>query len=178
MKRIVWAVVGCGLLWACTREEPGEVASRPQTVTRRVSIEASVPATRTQLADDGYSVLWSPGDTIGVYVMSGDVFTTVNAPLVFAGSDPAASGLFTGDIALAADSASYTLYAYFPYSAQRSTDATGVACTLASQQSQLAAGDSSHLGEWDFLVSGALRSTTGDFGALSFRHAQKKSKVT
>lgn len=29
MKRIVWAVVGCGLLWACTREEPGEGASRP-----------------------------------------------------------------------------------------------------------------------------------------------------
>lgn len=172
MKRIVWAVVGCGLLWACTREESGEGASRPQTVTRRLCIEASVPATRTQLADDGYSVLWSPGDTIGVYVMSGDVFTTVNAPLVFAGSDPAASGLFTGDIALAADSASYTLYAYFPYSStQSSADATGVACTLASQQSQLAAGDSSHLGEWDFLVSGALRSSTGNFGPLSFRHA-------
>ena len=82
MRRIVWAVVGCGLLWACTREEPGDGASRPQTVTRRLCIEASVPATRTQLADDGYSVLWSPGDTIGVYVMSGDVFTTVNAPLM------------------------------------------------------------------------------------------------
>lgn len=43
--------------------------------------------------------------------------------------------------------------------------------TLASQQVQAATGDSSHLGDYDFLVAGALTSATGDFGALLFRHA-------
>lgn len=171
MRRIVWAVVGCWLLCACTREELHEAAPLPQLVTRSIRVEASVPASRTQLADDGYNVLWSPGDTIGVYVASGSGITTVNAPLVFEGSEPAAGGVFTGDITLAADSATYTLYAYYPYSAQSSTDATGVACTLPSRQTQSATGDSTHLGDGDFLVAGSVTSTTGDFGALTFQHA-------
>ena len=52
-------------------------------VTRRVRIEAAAPGTRTELAGDGYNVLWSPGDRIGVYVESGGTVTTSNAPLTF-----------------------------------------------------------------------------------------------
>lgn len=171
MNRLTWAVmVYCGLLCACS-DDPTQGVMPPKTVTRSVRIEASAPSTRTELAPDGYNVLWSPGDRIGVYVRSGDTFTTVNAPLAFAGTEAAAGGVFSGDITLAEGASEYTLYAYYPYSEQASADATGVDFALASQQVQAAAGDSSHLGDNDFLVAGAVTGTTGEFGALLFRHA-------
>lgn len=171
MNRFTWAVaVYCGLLCGCADDGMQDALS-PRTVTRTVHIEASAPSTRTQLAADGYNVLWSPGDRIGVYVKSGDIFTTVNAPLSFQGAEAAAGGVFSGDITLAEGASAYTLYAYYPYSEQASADATGVNFTLASQQVQAAAGDSSHLGDYDFLVSGAVQSPTGNFAALFFRHA-------
>lgn len=130
-----------------------------------------MPCVRTELAPDGYNVLWSPGDTIGVYVRSGNDFTATNAPLVFEGTQPAAHGLFSGDITLAEGESDYTLYAYYPYSADTPADPSGVTFSLASRQKQFAAGDSSHLGDYDFLVSEAVQSSTGDFPALLFRHA-------
>lgn len=170
MNRLIIAVVTCGLLFACTKDETGEV-SAPQTVSRSISVAAAAPQSRTQLAADGYNVLWSPGDCIGVYVKSDDRFTTVNAPLTFEGAEAAASGTFRGEVTLDQSAAGYTLYAYYPWSEQGAADATGVSFELAARQSQAAAGDSSHLGAYDFLVAGAVASTTGDFAALAFRHA-------
>lgn len=171
MNRFLWAAMGCGLLCACTDDRTRDDAPGPQTITRSVRIEAAAPGTRTELAPDGYSVLWSPGDRIGVYVASGGAFTTVNAPLTFEGTQAAAGGVFTGDITLVEGASSYTLYAYYPYSEQGSADAAGVTFALASRQTQPAAGDSSHLGDTDFLVAGAVESATADFGPLMFRHA-------
>lgn len=171
MNRFTWtAAVCCGLLCACTDDQTQGVAPQ-DTVTRSIRIAASAPATRTELAADGYSVLWSPGDRIGVYVKSGDTFTTVNAPLTFEGTAAAAAGAFSGDITLAEGASEYTLYAYYPYSEQESADATDVVFSLAARQTQAAADDSSHLGDYDFLVAGAVTSATGDFGPLAFRHA-------
>lgn len=158
------------LLGACTKE-PVENIREPQTVTRTLLIEAAVPGTRTELAPDGFNVLWSPGDTIGVYVKSGDTFTTLNAPLTFEGAVPAASGRFKGDISIAEGASGYTLYAYYPYAAQSSPDARAVPFTLAVEQEQPAAGVSTHLGNYDFLVAGAVTSPTAVFTSLSFRHA-------
>lgn len=170
MNRIIRAAVCCGLLCACADDKTQETLPQ-NTVTRSVRIEAAAPATRTELADNGYGVLWSPGDRIGVYVKSGDTFTTVNAPLTFEGTAPAAGGAFSGDITLTEGASEYTLYAYYPYSEQESADATAVTFPLATRQMQAAAGDSSHLGDYDFLVAGAVTSATGDFGPLVFRHA-------
>lgn len=171
MNRLAWIVaVYCGLLCGCS--DDGELDGQPsRTVTRSVRIAASVPSTRTELAPDGYNVLWSPGDRIGVYVKSGDTFTAENVPLVFEGTEAAAGGVFSGDITLADGASEYTLYAYYPYSEQGAAAATSVPFTLAPRQAQAAAGDSSHLGDYDFLVAGALTSATGEFGSLSFRHA-------
>lgn len=171
MSRFSLAVaVYCALLCACTEDGTQDVLP-PQTVTRSVEIEAAAPASRTELASDGYNVLWSPGDRIGVYVKSGDTFTTVNEPLTFVGAEAAAGGVFRGEITLAEGATGYTLYAYYPYSEQVSADASGIEFALAAQQLQAAAGDSSHLGNYDFLVSGAVTSATGEFGSLLFRHA-------
>ena len=170
MNKFIIAAVGCGLLSACTADHTGEPVS-PQTITRDIRIEAAVPSTRTELAPDGYNVWWTPGDRIGVYVKSGDTFTTVNVPLTFEGAEAAAGGTFTGKITLTEGASSYTLYAYYPYSEQSSSDATAVSFSLSTSQIQAAAGDSSHLGDYDFLVAGAVQSPTGDFPSLTFRHA-------
>lgn len=171
MNRFTWIVAAyCVLLCGCADDGLQDVLPS-RTVTRNVRIAACVPSTRTELAPDGYNVLWSPGDRIGVYVKSGDTFTAENVPLAFEGKEAASGGFFSGDITLAEGASEYTLYAYYPYSEQTSADATGVGFTLASQQVQAATGDSSHLRDYDFLVAGALTSATGDFGALLFRHA-------
>lgn len=167
---VIAAMTGCGLLCACTADRTGDPVP-PKTLTRSIRIAAAVPSTRTELAPDGYNVLWTPGDRIGIYVKSGDTFTTVNAPLTFEGTEAAANGTFSGEITLAQGASGYTLYAYYPWSEQASDDASAVAFTLGTSQVQAAAGDSSHLGDSDFLVAGAVGSTTGDFPALAFRHA-------
>ena len=168
--RLIAAVVVCGLPCACTTDRTGDTAPQ-RMVTRQIRIEAAASETRTQLAPDGYNVQWSPGDRIGVYVESGGTFTTANAPLTFEGAEAAASGMFSGEITLTEGASSYTLYAYYPYSADSESSASGVPFTLATQQAQSTAGDSSHLGDYDFLVAGAVTSTTGDFGPLTFSHA-------
>lgn len=171
MNRLILAAVGCGLLCACTDDGTRDTLPGPQTITRSIRIEAAAPASRTELAPDGFNVLWSPGDRIGVYVRSGDRFTTLNAPLTFEGPEAAAGGAFTGEITLAESAASATLYAYYPYSPQAGDDASAVPFTLSTRQRQAAAGDSSHLGDGDFLVAGAVESAAGDFPPLTFRHA-------
>lgn len=160
---------GC-LPGSCTKDATQD-ADAVRTVTRVITLEAGVPVTRTQLAPDGYNVFWSPGDRIGVFVKSGETFTTLNAPLTFAGAEAAASGRFGGEITLAEGASSYALYAYYPYREQTAPDAAALPFTLAVQQRQTAAGTSTHLGDSDFLVAGAVTSATGDFPALAFRHA-------
>lgn len=168
--RLIAAVVVCGLPCACTSDRTADAAPQ-QLVTRQIRIEANASETRTQLAPDGYNMQWSPGDRIGVYVESDDTFTTTNAPLTFEGTEAAASGTFSGEITLTEGAASYTLYAYYPYSETGASSASSVSFTLATQQTQSSSGDSSHLGTNDFLVAGAVTSTTGDFGPLTFSHA-------
>ena len=92
------AAVVCGLC-ACTVDRTGDPVP-PQTLTRSIRIAAAAPVTRTELAPDGYNILWTPGDRIGIYVKSGDTFTTVNAPLTFEGAQAASEGTFAGDITL------------------------------------------------------------------------------
>ena len=164
------AVVAGGMLCACAADPTGDPVPQ-RLVTRNIRIAASASETRTELATDGYNMQWSPGDQIGVYVESGDTFTTTNVPLTFEGTEPSSSGTFSGEITLTEGASSYTLYAYYPYSANGSSGATSVPFTLDTQQTQSSSGDSSHLGNYDFLVAGAVTSTTGDFGPLTFSHA-------
>ena len=83
MNRFTWIVAAyCVLLSGCADDGLQDVLPS-RTVTRNVRIAACVPSTRTELAPDGYNVLWSPGDRIGVYVKSGDTFTAENVPLAF-----------------------------------------------------------------------------------------------
>lgn len=171
MNRVWSAVAGLSLLGACASDAT-EQGAVPRLIVREVGIEAATRETRTALAPDGYGVVWSPGDRIGVYVASDGVFTTVNAPLTFSGDEASPNATFRGSISLAEGASEYRLYAYYPYDeTQTSTDAKGVLFTLPMRQIQSAAGDSSHLGDSDFLVAGAVSSATDQFPPLLFRHA-------
>lgn len=167
-------IAACALLLAasCTREEPSPDV--PQQWTRqavRLTARHAAPGTKSQLAPDGYNMLWSPADRIGVYLRSGSQFTAVNEPLTLVGSEPVATGVFTGELPMDTGSSSYTLYAYYPYSEQVSTDATGIRFTLSPEQLQAASGDSEHLGNYDFTVARIATSPTGAEWNVSFRHA-------
>lgn len=170
MNRWLSVLVCCWAAAACTKENCDEMPAG-RTVVRTVRIEAGAVSTRTELAGNGASVWWTPGDRIGVFVRSGEEFTSLNAPLTFEGDRAAASGVFSGQITLAAGASSYTLYAYYPYSELAAPDASALPFTLPAAQTQAASGDSSHLGDSDFLVAGAVESATGDFPTLLFRHA-------
>lgn len=168
VKSVLLAV--CGLVMcACSSDEDCESPVEPgETFT--ISIRAQ-PVTRTQLGPDGMNLYWSPGDRIGVYIQSDDALTTVNAPLTFVGSAAASPGVFRGEVTLKAGAAGYTLYAYYPYAEQAPADASAVPFTLATAQVQADAGSSAHLGAYDFMVAGAVQSTTSDFPTLMFRNA-------
>lgn len=170
MNRWIVAAFCCGALAACTADRTEEELPA-RLVTRTLRIEAGAPASRTELAGNGQSVWWTPGDRIGVFVRSGGQFTTLNVPLTYEGDRAAADGVFSGQITLAEGASAYTLYAYYPYSEQAGTDAAAIRFTLSSTQTQTASGDSSHLGDNDFLVAQAVESPTGDFPPLLFRHA-------
>lgn len=169
MNRLMTAAVGC-ILCACATDRTDDPVL-PKTIVRTVSIEAAAPVTRTELAPNGVDVLWTPGDRIGVFVRSGDRFTTLNAPLTYEGAEAAAGGVFRGEITLGEGASDYALYAYYPYSEQAPADAAAVKFTLATHQIQAAAGDPSHLGDYDFLTAEVVHSATGEFGPLTFRHA-------
>lgn len=164
------AALCCCVLAACTSDETEDTAAA-RTVVRSVSIEAGAPATRTELAGNGAGVVWTPGDRIGVFVESGGVFTTRNAPMTFEGTAAAASGAFAGELTLTEGASSYTLYAYYPYDEQAGQDATALGFTLAASQRQAASGDSSHLGDYDLLVAESVQGTAEGFPPLMFRHA-------
>lgn len=174
MIRRRWKIAACVLVLAASCEKADPADDLPRQWTRqevRLAAVSPSPGMQSQLAPDGYNLLWSPGDRIGVYLRSGSQFTAVNEPLTLVGSEPVATGVFTGELPMDAAASSYTLYAYYPYSEQVSADATGIRFTLAPEQVQTASGDSEHLGSYDFTVARIATSQTGTEWNVRFRHA-------
>lgn len=93
------------------------------TLTAHADSYTSLPETRTVVggaaADGSLEMLWSPGDSIGVFSASGsDDVLYVNSA-----AEASATAVFTGSM----DAGSIPAYAYYPYSAQvTSTDAIPV----------------------------------------------------
>lgn len=155
---------------ACTKD-PTSTGDAPVGVEMRELTVESAAGTRTQLAGDGYGVLWSPGDRIGVFVASDAKFTALDTPLTFQGTAPAPSGRFSGEAGFGIGASEYTLYAYYPFEEAAQPRVDSVGFVLPSVQRQRAAGDTRHLGSYDFAVAQVVRSATGEFEPLVFRHA-------
>lgn len=93
------------------------------TLTAHADSYTSLPETRTVVggaaADGSLEMLWSPGDSIGVFSASG----SDDVPYVNSAAEASATAVFTGSM----DAGSIPAYAYYPYSAQvTSTDAIPV----------------------------------------------------
>ena len=101
MIRRRWSIAACTILLAaaCEKIDPAgdERHEWPLREVRLTAVSGD-PGARSQLAPDGYNLLWSPGDRIGVFLRSGTQFTAVNEPLALEGSEPVATGIFRGDL--------------------------------------------------------------------------------
>ena len=84
------------------------------TLTAHADSYTSLPETRTVVgdsaADGSLEMLWSPGDSIGVFSASG----SDDVPYVNSAAEASATAVFTGSM----DAGSIPAYAYYPYSAQ------------------------------------------------------------
>ena len=167
-SKIFWT--GALLLAAsCTKDQTAETETT-RTEIRTLTVETAAD-TRTQLADNGYGVLWSPGDQLGFFLSSGGTFTELNQTLNYEGDAPASTGRFSGKAAFVVGAGEHTLYAYYPYTPQATPKADSVVFLLQARQRQKTSGDSQHLGLYDFAVAQVAVSDTEEFEPLVFQHA-------
>lgn len=126
----------------------------PQTQILTATAEAYAPstATRTQVgevgADGALSLLWSPGDRIGVFSAQ-----TANAPFTNESDAPGASAAFAGQLD------GTPLYAYYPYAAG-ATDLTAIPVEIPTEQTYA---DESSIARYDVKAGEVTPSAGGYF---------------
>ena len=63
MKKFILSLAVVALAWACATDDTNDA---PLTVGDKTTIQAEYTQVRTHMAEDGFKVLWSKGDKIGV----------------------------------------------------------------------------------------------------------------
>ena len=128
MKKFILSLAVVALAWGCATDETSDIQ---QLVGDKTTIEAELASVRTHMAEDGFKVLWSKGDQIGV-VLADATIVPFTLKEEFAGQS---SGLFEGTLAEGAEVKS----AIYPYSASGVT----IACeqSVASTSTDISAGD-------------------------------------
>ena len=141
MKKFILSLAVVALAWGCATDGTEDIK---QLAGDKTVIEAELASVRTHIAEDGFKVLWSKGDKIGVVLAD-------NSIVPFTLQDAYASkavGCFEGTLAAGAEVKS----AIYPYSA------SGV--TIAREQS--VASTSTEIGSGDVAVA------TYENGKLNF----------
>lgn len=141
MKKFILSLAVVALAWGCATDGTEDIK---QLAGDKTVIEAELASVRTHIAEDGFKVLWSKDDQIGVVLADNSIvpFTLQDA---YAGK---AVGCFEGTLAAGAEVKS----AIYPYSA------SGV--TIAREQS--VASTSTEIGSGDVAVA------TYENGKLNF----------
>jgi len=121
----------------------------------KVSGEDANAATKTTLS--GLVTSWIvTTDKVGIYspqartATAGGGSTVVNAEFTAASSGTSSN--FTGTMYWGAASTSHTFYAYYPYTAGSAASSV-VPVSLATAQTQSAAGNNAHIGALDFMIA-------------------------
>lgn len=122
-------------LISCDQEsmQDNPISVDGQKVRLRANLEeesSSASTTRTILAEDGHSILWSAHDQIKVFTqhtLSGTLFESLN-------EDPSKNAEFEGVLDINNVSAENPIYAVYPYSDGISFDGTSITTSLASEQ--------------------------------------------
>lgn len=128
MKKFILSLAVVALAWGCATDETSDIQ---QLVGDKTTIEAELASVRTHMAEDGFKVLWSKGDQIGV-VLADATIVPFTLKEEFAGQS---SGLFEGTLAEGAEVKS----AIYPYSASGITIAREQ--SVASTSTDISAGD-------------------------------------
>ena len=133
-KQLYNAILISGLLAGCAKEQtpaPGQNAPVGTPVTITAAVDAD---TRSSLGDDGRSVIWSKGDKIAIYsqvesTSSAAIAVNDGNQMEFTLSEASAgnaSGQFEGTLVYYDKESeltdpTYTLHAYYPFSAANAT---------------------------------------------------------
>lgn len=178
-KQLYNALLISGLLAGCAKEQtpaPGSAASAGTPVTITAAVDAD---TRSSLGGDGRSVSWSKGDKIAVYSQvdhadGASIAVNDGYQMEFTLDEASAgnaSGQFGGTLIYYDKEAeltapSYTLHAYYPFSAANAKNKKfAVAGTLPAVQACDMKG-TYDLSAYDFLVAEAkgVKSSDASFG--------------
>lgn len=128
MKKFILSLAVVALAWSCATDGTEDIK---QLAGDKTVIEAELASVRTHIAEDGFKVLWSKGDKIGVVLADNSIvpFTLQDA---YAGK---AVGCFEGTLAAGAEVKS----AIYPYSASGVTIAREQ--SIASTSTEIGSGD-------------------------------------
>jgi len=164
---------------ACTlQEDPdpttggGSITITAQTIQEQDV--TNVPGTKTTLSGEGgLETHWVAGtDKIGIF--------SPQARTTDGGSDPIKNAEFTAQASAKSssfngtmfwgDNVSHNFYAYYPRNSGYTGEQTVVPISLASAQTQSAAGNTAHIGALDYMVATPLTVARGGAVSLTFNH--------
>ena len=150
MKRLFYIAALAALTVSCAKQEPGSV-----WYSTAMRFSANAPATRTIMDASGaaVSVTWSQDDTIGIWSSNSN---KGNYPYVAqVGKNDATKAQFAvvnEEKMFLYDGKASTYYAYLPYNPALG-DTPEVRFSLPASQKQTAAGDVSHLADYNLFRS-------------------------
>ena len=175
--KILSAVLLVTAINACTLQEVpdptnggGAITITAQTVQEQDV--TNTPGTKTTLS--GVETHWVKGDKIGVFSpearpTSESAPPTKNAESTALTEIPAKSSSFTSSLVWGSES-DHHFYAYYPRNPGFSGERTEVPISLASSQTQSAAGNTDHIGALDFMVATPKTVTPPGAVNLTFNH--------
>jgi len=160
--KILSAVLLVTAINACTLQEVpdptnggGAITITAQTIQEQAA--TNVPGTKTTLS--GYETHWVANtDKIGIFSPQARTTDGGDTPVQnaeFTAQTSAKSSNFTGTMYWGADE-NHDFYAYYPRNPGFSGERTEVPISLASSQTQSAAGNTDHIGALDYMVAKSL----------------------
>ncbi len=164
---------------ACTLQEApdpptggGAITITAQTVQEQDV--TNVPGTKTTLSGEGgLETHWVAGaDKIGIFSPQARTTGGGETPIKnaeFTAQTSAKSSNFTGTMFWGADG-NHDFYAYYPRNPEFTGERTVVPISLASAQTQSAAGNTAHIGALDYMVATPLTVARGGAVSLTFNH--------
>ena len=164
---------------ACTLQEApdpptggGSITITAQTVQEQDV--TNVPGTKTTLSGTGeLETHWvATTDKIGIFSPQARTTDGGDTPVQnaeFTALTSAKSSNFTGTMYWG-DNVNHNFYAYYPRNSGYTEDQTVVPISLASAQTQSAAGNTDHVGVLDYMVATPLTVTRGGAVSLTFNH--------
>mgnify|MGYP001252437770 CR=1 FL=1 len=121
------------ILVSCEQESIQDNPATVETPIVRLTAcheDESSSLTRTALAEDNHTILWTAHDQIKVFTqqtLSGSLFESLN-------NSPSKNADFEGELDISGVSVEKPIYAIYPYSESASFDGTSITAYLASEQ--------------------------------------------